>query len=235
MIPAFTRPPARRSPIDGWFATHAERWTTIGAYAIPSAFKESVPTGSNLTLVDRSLRDRFGCKGPEAEAWLRSIGCAPAEGANRWHLLPSGVLAARLATSEFLIERLVGNSADVGEAQRRLASPTREPGVYTVVRQDFVVDLSGPRLIECLRQICNVDFGPVIAASNRSGGPVILTSIIGVSTVAIARVEGESPAVTLWIDPSFAHYYWTTLLDVATALSGGVGVATNDHEPGEGA
>jgi NADPH-dependent 2,4-dienoyl-CoA reductase/sulfur reductase-like enzyme len=40
---------------------------------------------------------------------------------------------------------------------------------------------------------------------------------IGVSVLAWPRLTEIGPGVTLWIDPSFAHYFWTTLLEVARA------------------
>jgi hypothetical protein len=45
--------------------------------------------------------------------------------------------------------------------------------------------------------------------------------MIGVSVVAFLRGGGErEPALTLWVDPSFAHYFWTTLLEVGHGLGG---------------
>jgi sarcosine oxidase gamma subunit len=161
------------------------------------------------------------------------VGCASAQGDNRWHRLPDGIFVARLARSEFLVEEVGGASAIVEAANHQLQLPTRAAGVYPVVRQDYVVELSGPQLDDWLRQICNVNFEPVIAASSAWAGPVILTSVIGISVVAIVRSDGSSPAVRFWIDPSFAHYFWATLLDVAIALGSGVEVVKQGREQRE--
>jgi hypothetical protein len=39
--------------------------------------------------------------------------------------------------------------------------------------------------------------------------------MIGVGIVAWPRRRvGAEPAVTLWCEPSYAHYFWNTLLEV---------------------
>jgi len=187
------------------------------------------PVAAALTLVDRSLRERFGCKGPHAERWLASTGFEPPAGINRWHESPSGALIARLATSEFLVEGPGLDDASVVDARSRLEQPGRGAGVYPVVRQDLVVELSGLGLVDCLRQVCNVDFRPVIAATDASGGLVILTSMIGVPVVALVRSAGHAPGLVLWIDPSYTHYFWTTMREVAEDC-GGASVSARREE-----
>jgi sarcosine oxidase gamma subunit len=66
-----------------------------------------------------------------------------------------------------------------------------------------------------LRQICSVDFEPELQASTADSGPVVLTSMIGVGVVAWPRRRDAEAGITLWIDPSFTHYLWTTLLEVS--------------------
>ena len=45
--------------------------------------------------------------------------------------------------------------------------------------------------------------------------------MIGVAAVAYVRRSPErGPVLTLWIDPSFAHYFWTNLLEVGRDLGG---------------
>jgi hypothetical protein len=70
-----------------------------------------------------------------------------------------------------------------------------------------------------LRQTCSVDFAPLLERCGRDAGPIILTSMIGVGVVAFVRRAGEGPVLTLWADPSFAHYFWTTLLEVGGDLA----------------
>ncbi|HEX8783346.1 MAG TPA: hypothetical protein VF764_08245, partial [Steroidobacteraceae bacterium] len=104
-------------------------------------------------------------------------------------------------------------------ARGQLGSAARPAGVYPVARADLVIDVSGAQLNALLRQVCSVDFAPLLESRAARSGPVTLTSMIGVSVVALVRDGSEGEAVlTLWADPSFAHYFWTTLLEVARDL-----------------
>ena len=85
-----------------------------------------------------------------------------------------------------------------------------------MARQDRVVTISGTGLAALLRQICSVDFVPLLERLSGPGEqPVLLTSMIGVGVVAWPRRLETGPAVTLWCDPSFGHYFCNTLLDLS--------------------
>ena len=49
--------------------------------------------------------------------------------------------------------------------------------------------------------------------------------MIGVGVVAWVTGAAAARSVVLWLDPSFAHYFWTTLLVVGRDLGG---VAVNE-------
>ena len=176
-----------------------------------------------LHFAQHAARPRCGCKGPGAADWLGSQGYRVPAAANSAELDPSGVLVARLATSEFLLEPIAG-SADRVEATRAELTQRRQPvTVYPVTRQDRVVTIQGDGLQALLRQICSVDFTPLLAAAAAGGGPVVLTSMVGVGVVAWPRlIEAAAaeiaPAVTLWCEPSYADYFWNTLLEVGQDL-----------------
>jgi sarcosine oxidase gamma subunit len=74
-----------------------------------------------------------------------------------------------------------------------------------------VIGIEGPATNALLRQTCSFDFAPLLARCEGDAGPIILTSMIGVSVVAFLRRAARGPVLTLWVDPSFAHYFWTTL------------------------
>ena len=199
-----------------------------------------------LTFDDLSARPRFGCKGPGAPSWLAANGYSVPEGTNSATVDAQGILVARLATSEFLIEAIDGGAQAVAASLHRLAwpmdppswpigpqgspmgppgQPTRPPDapapppeVYPVARQDLVVGLQGPGLHTLLRQICSVDFVPLFEASGPHNGPIVLTSMIGVGVVAWPRRTDSGSSLTVWLDPSFAHYFWTTLLEVGRGV-----------------
>ncbi len=172
-----------------------------------------------LWLDDLSERRRFGCKGPGAEAWLTAHGYRVPSGANSAFVDERSILVARLATSEFLVEALDGGGA-LEPSKRELTFTSMRPAdVYPVAREDLVVGIRGPGLQTLLRQICSVDFVPLFDSVRADGGVVVLTSMIGVSVVAWPhRTERGATALTVWLDPSFAHYFWTTLLEVGRGV-----------------
>lgn len=199
-----------------------------------------------LRIDDLSARPRFGCKGPGAPSWLAANGYSVPEGTNSATVDAQGILVARLATSEFLIEAISGGAQTVAASLQQLVwpmspsglpigssgspmappgGPTSPPGsaarpldVYPVARQDLAVGIQGPGLQRLLRQICSVDFVPLFEASGPHNGPITLTSMIGVSVVAWPRRTDSGSSLTVWLDPSFAHYFWTTLLEVGRGV-----------------
>jgi sarcosine oxidase, subunit gamma len=171
-----------------------------------------------LAFDDLSARPRFGCKGPGAPAWLSANGYSVPEGTNSATVDAQGILVARLATSEFLIEAIDGGAEAVCASLQQSNSSARPLNLYPVARQDLVVSIQGPGLQTLLRQICSVDFVPLFEASGSHKGPIVLTSMIGVSVVAWPRRTDSGSSLTLWLDPSFAHYFWTTLLEVGRGV-----------------
>ena len=171
-----------------------------------------------LRIEDLSGRARCGCKGPEAEGWLRAHGFSVPAAPNSAAVDPDGVLVARLASSEFLIEAVSGSGERLARVRGELGPASRPAGVYPVARQDLVVGLHGPGLQSLLRQICSVDFVPLFEAAGRDSGPVALTSMVGVGVVAWPRRSESGANLTVWSDPSFAHYLWTTLLEVGRSV-----------------
>ena len=171
-----------------------------------------------LRVDDLSARSRFGCKGPGAPAWLAANGYSIPAAANSALVDTRGVMVARLAASEFLIEAVEGEADGVSASLHELGSAARPLDVYPVARQDLVVGIQGPGLQTLLRQVCSVDFVPLFAAGGSQNGPIALTSMIGVGVVAWPRRTDSGSSLTVWLDPSFAHYFWTTLLEVGRGV-----------------
>ena len=177
----------------------------------------------NLHFEQHAPRPRCGCKGPGAEGRLRSQGYRVPPDPNSAELDPAGVLVARLAATEFLLEPIAGDVDRIAATRAELTQRRQPVTVYPVTRQDLVVTIGGDGLNALLRQICSVDFAPLLAAAATGGGPVVLTSMVGVGVVAWPRlIETEkneiSRAVTLWCEPSYAQYFWNTLLEVGRDL-----------------
>ena len=194
----------RASPLEPWFRQ------------FPAA---PLGDGAVLRFEDLSVRSRFGCKGPGAEPWLAAAGFRVPPEPNSAAIDADGVLVARLATAEFLIEAADGAGGRVESTLRRLTHPARPSDVYPVGRQDLVIGIEGAATNALLRQTCSVDFAPLLERCEPDAGPIILTSMVGVSVVAFVRRAAENPVLTLWVDPSFAHYFWTTLHEVGGDLA----------------
>jgi sarcosine oxidase gamma subunit len=173
-----------------------------------------------VLLTDKSSRPRIGCKGPTAENWLAQQSITVPHAANRYSVDSRGVLAARLATSEFLFESMHHEASALTAVKRTLELAEMPTGVYPVLRQDFVIEISGHRAHDLFAQTCAVDLVPVERESSGTSGPVIMTSLIGVSVVLTCRTSGDGSCFTLWSDPSYSHYFWTQLLAIATELGG---------------
>jgi hypothetical protein len=177
--------------------------------------------------MNTSARTRVGCKGPAAESWVTQLGIPVPHGANRYTVDSRGLLCARLATSEFLFESTHADAASaLAPAKHALELADMPSGVYPVLRQDFVIEISGNGLHDLLTQTCAVDLVPVERESSATSGPVIMTSMIGVGVVLACRTSSDGPRFTVWSDPSYSHYFWNQLLAIATDLGGGADPAS---------
>jgi sarcosine oxidase gamma subunit len=164
-------------------------------------------------------RTRAGCKGPAAEGWLASNGFTVPVGPNSYEIDASGVLTARLATSEFLLESTqAGSEGSVQSLRNALQAANFPKGVYPVLRADVVLEIVGPRADELFLQTCAVDLSPAVRASTETTGPVIMTSMIGVSVVLTCRRSVNEPRFTVWSDPSYSAYFHSQLQAIAAEM-----------------
>jgi len=173
-------------------------------------------------LRDVSARPRFGCKGPAAETWLQELDLAVPRAPNSWSCEQENVLVARLATSEFLVESIGPVHARISESAGSLLDPKqRRAGLVPVLRQDLVLELTGARANDLLLETCNVNFAPLARDAVAAAGPLVLTSMIGVSVTVIPRRDAGEMTYTIWCDPSFGHYFHATLAAIAGELTRG--------------
>jgi sarcosine oxidase subunit gamma len=127
-----------------------------------------------------------------------------------------------VATAEFLVEA-TGPQAQVAALAIRLADPARrERDLVPVLRQDWVLELAGPAANDLLRQTCNVNFTPLAGAATPNGGPLVLTTMIGVGVAIVPQRNASGTAFTIWADPSFGDYMLSTLVDIAMGLGGAI-------------
>jgi len=208
----------RRSPLHHVLVEASPRHSELhGMPAVTElpADEASLP----VMLADASCLPRMGVKGPRAEAWLRGEdmvigqGMNVPGGVNTWTRTADGVLIARLGRSEFFLEDALGGT--VVERCRAILAPG--PGLYPVLRQDAALVLAGPRLNDLLVQVCSVDF-----KSQRTHDPVVtMTSMIGVSVLALWDHAAAVPMLRIWCDGTFGPYLWETLLGIAREEGGG--------------
>jgi sarcosine oxidase subunit gamma len=178
---------------------------------------------SVLRLADLSHRPRFGCKGPGAGRWLADHGYSVPHASNTWKLGPEGVLVGRLGTGEFLVEAISGGDDRVQASDLELMSlSTVSAGVYWVGRQDKVLRLSGECAHELLLECCSFNFRELTGSLDVAGGPLVLTSMIGVAVVVVPEPHGGSTRFTFWCDPSFGTYLSSTLLELIHGRGGGI-------------
>jgi sarcosine oxidase subunit gamma len=176
-----------------------------------------------VTLADVSGRARCGCKGSAADDYLSSLGLTLPASPNSWTLDDAGHLIARLATSEFLIEALGVEQDRVASIAAELHDPARRTrGLVPVQRQDLVIELAGPRANDLLRQTCNVNFAALARDETHGTGPLVLTMMTGVGVTVVPQVGAHGASFTIWADPSFGHYLWSTLADITKGLGGDI-------------
>jgi sarcosine oxidase, subunit gamma len=190
----------RETALAALHASLQPSWTTVNGMRVPARF-EAEGDVRDLAIVDLSCFAKAGLKGPRAANWLAERGIAVPPRANTW----TGDLIARLGESEFFLE---------GDVARELGEPSAQ-GVYTVLRQDTAIALSGKRLNEVLLQTCSVDFAAI------DPGALVMTSVAGVPVLAIPRQRDGLPLVRIWADPTFGPCLWKTLLEIVQELGGG--------------
>ncbi|MEW6133797.1 MAG: methylglutamate dehydrogenase [Pseudomonadota bacterium] len=158
---------------------------------------------SAINIAEVSRTPRAGVKGPGAAAWLAALGLPVPDAPNTWLSIEGGLIA-RLGLAEFLVE---------GAESAKLAAPPAH-GVYPVLRQDTALVLTGERLDELLAEVCSVDFQALDPAAH----PVVLTTMAGVTVVAIPTEESGMSALRLWCDSTWGAWFSDTLAEVAGEL-----------------
>jgi len=201
----------RRSPLHDLLIPESPGWTEM--HGMQTALKlPRDAAAAPIMLADASCLPRMGVKGPKAEEWLRSQGVSVPDGVNTWTRTPEGVTVARLARSEFFLEdRPAGNAVERWRSVLEVA-----PGVYPVIRQDAALALAGERLNDLLAQTCNVNFNA--HAPGERG--VVMTSMVGVSVLALWDEVRGRPWLRIWCDGTFGPYLWETLLGIAREVGG---------------
>jgi sarcosine oxidase subunit gamma len=164
---------------------------------------------SGLVLILDGPRERRGFKGPRAPEWLAAHGIAVPPVPNSW-TDSEAVLVARLGAAEFFLED--GPGATTLE---RL--PAAAPGVYPLLREDWAFELRGAGVHDVLNQVCNVNF----EALDPHSRTVIMTMMVGVAVLVVARIAADGRRYRIWCDPTFGPYLAGSLGEVVMDCGGG--------------
>jgi sarcosine oxidase, subunit gamma len=164
---------------------------------------------SALVFESQEGRARIGMKGPRAEQWLADRGIVLPAAPNSWAgstaaANSTGLLVARLGTSEFFLEDAAEGTLLQG-IRRGLEEDAS--GVYPVLREDAAFHLSGDGVHDVLAQVCNVHF----AALPLDSRPVIMTLMLGVAVLVVPQgpdISGSDAErrYRIWCDPTFGPF-----------------------------
>ncbi len=193
---------------------------------------------STLEFFRPSSRTLCGVKGPRAAEWLSVQGVTIPAAPNTWALAApgaqdaatggrdattgglnaesgghsDGALIARLGTSEFFLDDVVGS-----QTLKRVAAGGRaHDGVYPVLREDAAFVIRGAGVHEVLAQVCNVNFGALALESN----PVIMTLMIGVAVLVVPENTPAGRQYRIWCDPTFGSYLEHELVAIVSECGG---------------
>jgi glycine cleavage system aminomethyltransferase T len=204
----------RRTPVHAALESLSPEWGERFDMTVALAFAEPEQEPrrlADLGLADLSALRRVGVKGPAAEAWLRDHGYPAPEAIYEWRRLDSGGMVIRVDTVEFMIEEGLNGGAVI-EMDEKL-SPGAD-GAYRVERQDCSLLITGGRAHEVFAQTCGVNLAKM--------GDSFFKTRLALCSCSVKRDDVSGvPAWRLWLEPSYAEYLWTALLEIITELGGG--------------
>ncbi len=164
--------------------------------------------GENIWLRTSEPQRRFGVKGPRAAELLKSLGLAVPQRPNSWSPLrasdreDSWDVVGRLGFTEFFVEE-GGGALGIQALEQRTAAGSE--GAYPVMREDVAMVLGGPRALDVLAQVCNVNFAAIKPRE------AVMTLMIGVAVLVIPQETLGGRVFRIWCDPSFGSYLQSEL------------------------
>jgi sarcosine oxidase subunit gamma len=173
-----------------------------------------------LKMVDLSVLPRWGLKGRDAFAYLKTQGAITPSDDNRAEPQHDGSLIARLSPGEALILSSVpdGRSSVAGAIE---AMPPEGRGAcYPVPRRDshcwfIVAGHDAPRMFA---KLCGVD----LAADQFASGSIAQTSVARLSGIVIRHDIGGTVSFSILTESASAEYLWDCLIDAMTEFSGAI-------------
>jgi sarcosine oxidase subunit gamma len=199
----------RRSPVHHLLDSRGAEWGRLGDALIALGFapvEDEAVALRTLAVCDLSALPKWGVKGRGAETWLRERQIVP-QAIYDTRSLGHGGFIARLGSADFFLE---------GGISGRVLPDETAAFVYRVERHDAAFLLAGSRSLAVLAQLCSIDFRSVVP------GRVLLTRAAGVNCMVLPEPNGDPPSFRLWVDPSYAVFFWETLVEISEELGGKV-------------
>ena len=210
----------RRSPLHDLLKARGASWQTVEGVAFAVRFRsddEERRALESLAICDMSGLAKLGVKGPQSAEWLSGQGLDVPDAVFATSRLGTGGLLARLGADEFFLESGPGEEL-LAQLDARLAEQTGR--LLRVEHQEATLLLTGTRCLDVLAQTCGFDF------ANQTSPQVVLTRVAGVSCGVFLdsslRGAADVPVYRLWVDASYAHYLWETLVEICESLGGAV-------------
>jgi sarcosine oxidase subunit gamma len=206
---------SRRSPIQHLLEACGAELRDFGGSCFAVRVESDAAEARALTslgICDVSGLQKLGVKGPDAAAWLHSVGIdVPAKilGSDP---LPEGGVIVRFGRDEFFLEDGITNAA---LPKLTTKADSHRGDLYRIEHDEATFLLVGDRANKVLAQTCGINFGEVAAQR------ILFTRVAGVSCGILPESANVS-TYRLWFDPSYAVYLWTTLVEICESLDGRV-------------
>ena len=169
---------------------------------------------SGLTLRDFSALPRFGLKGINLQAWLKTNRYHAGEESNQAYPQDDGCLAARLSPRELLF--LCDPERPVLSADHDYFNPARN--CYMIRRQDshYWFAICGNKGPSMLAKLCGVNFDPIDYDNHR----VAQTRVAATSAIVVRNDSRKSLCYYLLGDNSYVSYMKSCLRDAMAEFGG---------------
>lgn len=190
-------------------------WGAVQGMPVPRYLDDpaqDVDVAQVLGLADASFLSRVVVKGPRSADYLQSLDIPIPDRILKTAPLDNDGLIIRTGGSEFFLED--GIRGDRVRSLQQALEDHPQTGVYTVLRQDAALILSGARSGELLRHVASYDF---ITDPHQD---LVFTSMAGVSCSVLRQLLNGVSTFRLWTDGTYGVYTWHALLEIARKLGG---------------
>jgi hypothetical protein len=196
----------KRSPFHTKLEVLKPKWGEAKSMAVALSFGEAqdeLLAQKHLAMADLSFFPKLVVKGPAAVSWLEEQGIDPPTEVLATSDFSGGGLVIRSDRQEVFLEDGV-NSQRVAHLDALL--PLNDLGAFRVLRQDA-------SLLLCGQQACGFNFSTHVSG-------LVMTRVAGVSCWVLKVTIQDAEGFRLWMDASYAPYFWAELYKIVAELNG---------------